>query len=148
MLPARAASQTAEASLAAYGCCSIPQLQGEAAFLGAGLHARTLSELCCRTCGAWDWLQTSKLIAGVPCPQKAFAKSAASVCVGCRLPEKDGGALLVSALQGFAKYFFQCEVCRWIVASAWTSSPAAGRTATPAAGRTASPAACLRSTSR
>lgn len=32
----------------------------------------------------------------------------------CRLPNKDGGALLVSALQGFAKYFFQCEVCRWV----------------------------------
>lgn len=30
----------------------------------------------------------------------------------CRLPEKDGGALLVAALQGFTKYFFQCEVCR------------------------------------
>jgi hypothetical protein len=38
----------------------------------------------------------------------------AVVCCVCRLPEKDGGALLVSALQGFAKYFFQCEVCRCV----------------------------------
>lgn len=37
---------------------------------------------------------------------------APAVLLCCRLPEKDGGALLVSALKGFAQHFFQCEVCR------------------------------------